>query len=58
MQDYVSTAQAYNYPVTGFQWHPEVILITMLIFLLLGAVPILIFNCLFDMFETLGSLAG
>nr|XP_009406769.1 PREDICTED: gamma-glutamyl hydrolase 2-like isoform X2 [Musa acuminata subsp. malaccensis] len=23
VQDYVSTAQAYNYPVTGFQWHPE-----------------------------------
>ncbi|CAL9187721.1 unnamed protein product [Musa hybrid cultivar] len=22
-KDYVSTAQAYNYPVTGFQWHPE-----------------------------------
>ncbi|XP_052290375.1 gamma-glutamyl hydrolase 2-like [Citrus sinensis] len=22
-QVYVSTVQAYNYPVTAFQWHPE-----------------------------------
>lgn len=24
-QVYVSTVQAYNYPFTGFQWHPEVL---------------------------------
>lgn len=23
-QVYVSTVQAYDYPVTAFQWHPEV----------------------------------
>ncbi|KAG1367777.1 Gamma-glutamyl hydrolase [Cocos nucifera] len=23
---YISTAQAYNYPVTGFQWHPELVI--------------------------------
>ena len=24
-QVYVSTVQAYNYPVTAFRWHPEVL---------------------------------
>nr|DAD37759.1 TPA_asm: hypothetical protein HUJ06_008400 [Nelumbo nucifera] len=29
---YVSTVQAYNYPVSAFQWHPEVVLMILWIF--------------------------
>lgn len=33
-QVYVSTVQAYNYPVTAFQWHPEVLTSMLLIVIL------------------------
>lgn len=35
-QVYVSTVQAYNYPVTAFQWHSEV-LTSMLLTVILAA---------------------